>query len=89
MSRVDKIVFTKFLFYSFFKVKVSQILQKVIVFFPEKGDEIKTSFWHIWIAQWLKFFRTAAYFFDFDHLQEEQKAQSWTKNVNFGSVHFP
>ena len=44
MSRVDKIVFTKFLFYSFFKVKVSQILQKVIVFFPEKGDEIKTSF---------------------------------------------
>ena len=44
MSRVDKIVFIKFLFYSFFKVKVSQILQKVIVFFLEKGNEIKTSF---------------------------------------------
>ena len=33
--------------------------------FPERGEEIKTSFWHIWIAQWLKFFRTTAYFFRF------------------------
>ena len=39
-----------------------------MVFFPEKGEEIKTSFWHIWIAQWLKFFRTAAYFFFFSIL---------------------
>ena len=46
-----------------FLVKLSQILQKVIVFFPERGEEIKISFWHIWIAQWLKFFRSTAYFF--------------------------
>ena len=73
-----------------FLVKISQILQKVIVFFPEKGDEIKTSFWHIWIAQWLKFFRTAAYFFfNFGHLQEEKRGQSSTKSANFGSVPFP
>ena len=32
-------------------------------FFPEKGKEIKTSFWHIWIAQWLTFLCTTAYFF--------------------------
>ena len=46
-----------------FLVKLPQILQKVIVFFPEGGGEIKTLFWHIWIAQWLKFFRTTTYFF--------------------------
>ena len=46
-----------------FLVKLSQILQKVIVFFPERREEIKISFWHIWIAQWLKFFRSTAYFF--------------------------
>ena len=46
-----------------FLVKLPQILQKVIVFFPETGGEIKTLFWHIWIAQWLKFFRSTTYFF--------------------------
>ena len=46
-------------------VKLSQILQKVIVFFPERGEKIKTSFWHVWIAQWQKFFPTIAYFFRF------------------------
>ena len=46
-----------------FLVKLPQILQKVIVFFPERGGEIKTLFWHIWTAQWLKFFRTTTYFF--------------------------
>ena len=35
----------------FFLVKISQILQKLIAFFPERGEEIKTSFWHMWIAQ--------------------------------------
>ena len=45
--------------------KISQILQKVIIFFPERGEELKTSFWYIWIAQWLKLLRTAAYFFRF------------------------
>ena len=46
-----------------FLVKIFQILWKVMVFFPERGEEIKTSFWHSWIAQWLKFFLTTAYFF--------------------------
>ena len=34
-----------------FLVKISQIMQKVIVFFLERGEEIKTLFWHSWIAQ--------------------------------------
>ena len=46
-----------------FLIKLPQILQKVIVFFPERGGEIKTLFWHIWIAQWLKIFCTITYFF--------------------------
>ena len=71
-----------------FLVKISQILQKVIVFLPKRGEKIKTSFWHIWIAQWLKFFCATAYFFDFDHLQEEKRVESWTKSANFGSIHF-
>ena len=33
----------------------AQILQKVIVFFPKRGEEIKPWVWNIWIAQWLKF----------------------------------
>ena len=46
-----------------FLVKLPQILQKVIVFFPETRWEIKTLFWHIWIAQGLKFFCSTTYFF--------------------------
>ena len=72
-----------------FLVKISQILQKLTVFIPERGEEIKNLFWHNWIAQWLKFFRTTAFFFDFDRLQEETRSQSWTKSANFGSVSFP
>ena len=48
-----------------FLVKLFQLLRKVIVFFPERRGEIKTSFWHVRIAQWLKFFCTATYFFRF------------------------
>ena len=69
-------------------VNISQILEK-IVFFPESGEKIKTSFSHIWIDQWLKISGTAAYFFDFGHLQEEKRSQSWTKDANFDSVPFP
>ena len=43
--------------------EIAQILQKVIVFCLERGEEIKPWFWHIWIAQRLKFFYTDAYFF--------------------------
>ena len=31
--------------------------------FPESEDEKKTSFWHIWIAHWLKFFLHYGSFF--------------------------
>ena len=48
-----------------FLEKIAQILHKGIVFFPEKGQEIKPWFWHICIAQWLKVFCTTAYFFRF------------------------
>ena len=34
-----------------FLEKIAQILHKGIVFFPEKGQEIKPWFWHICIAQ--------------------------------------
>ena len=46
-----------------FRVKISQILQKVIVSFPKRREKKKTSFWHILIVQLLKLFCTAAYFF--------------------------
>ena len=72
----------------YFQVKIFQILQKVMAFFPERGEEMRTSFWHIWIAQWLNFFRTTN-FFDFGYLQEEKRGQSWTKSPNFRSVPFP
>ena len=73
---------------AFFLVKIFQILQKVIAFFPERGEEIKISFWHIWIAQWLKFIRTIAYFFYFGQLSGGKKGQSWSKSAKFGSVPF-
>ena len=46
-----------------FVVKISEILQKVIVFFLAKGDGIKTSFWHNWIAEWLMFSALLLIFF--------------------------
>ena len=45
--------------------KIAQILQKVIVFFLERGYEVEPWFWHVWIAQWLKFLPTRAYLFRF------------------------
>ena len=35
----------------YFLAKIAQILQKVIVFFLQRGEEIEPWFWHIWIAQ--------------------------------------
>ena len=49
----------------YFLEKIAQILQKVIVFSLEIGEEIKPWFRQIWIAQSLKFFQTTAYFFRF------------------------
>ena len=68
-----------------FLAEIAQILQKVIVFFQERGEEIKPWFWHIWIAEWLTFFRTIDYFRDFDHLQGETERQRWIKSVTFES----
>ena len=50
---------------SCFLSKTAQIVQKVILFFPERGEEIEPWFWHILIAQWLIFFRSAANIFWF------------------------
>ena len=48
-----------------FPDKNIKILQKLIVFFLAIEEEIKISFRHIWISQWLMFFHTTAYFFRF------------------------
>ena len=48
-----------------FLTKIAQILQKVIVFFLERGKKIEPWFWHIWIAQWWKIFPTAPHLFQF------------------------
>ena len=73
----------------YFLAKIAQILQKVIVFFLQRGEEIEPWFSHIWIAQWLKFFSTILLIFlDFGHLQGETRGQSWTKSANLGSVSF-
>ena len=72
-----------------FPGKKAQILQKVIVFFVEREKETEPLFWHIWIAQWLKFFPAPAYpFFDFGYFQGETSGQSWPKSENFGSISF-
>ena len=48
-----------------FRAKIAQILQKVIVLFPERWEEIEPWFWHIWITQWLRFFPITTYLFRF------------------------
>ena len=55
---------------SCFLLKTYQIVQKVIVLFREKGEQIECWFGHLGIAQWLKFFRTTGYF-NFGYLQGE------------------
>ena len=69
--------------------KIAQIVQKVIVFFQERREEIEPWFWHISITQWLKFSRTITSFFRFWSSSKEMGGQSWTKSVNFGSAAFP
>ena len=50
---------------SCFLAKIAQILQTIIVFFLERGEEIQPWFWHISVAQWLKCFPITAYLFRF------------------------
>ena len=64
-----------------FLAKIAQILQNVIAFFPERGEEIKLWFWNIWIALCWSFSAVLVILFHFDHLQEEKVGQSWTKSV--------
>ena len=66
--------------------KIVQTVEKVMVFFPERGEEIEPWFWHIWIAQWLKFFLTNAYFFWFwsssggnQKSKLDQKCKLWVR----------
>ena len=54
-----------FLTLPFLLAKIAKTLQKVIVFLLEKGEETEPWFWHIWTAQWMKFFSTTAYIFRF------------------------
>ena len=61
---------------SCFLAKIAQILQTIIVFFLERGEEIEPWFWHIWIAQWLKFFPTTAYIFRF---RASSGGNGWSK----------
>ena len=56
--------------------KIAQILHKVIVFFQERGEEKEPWFWHIWIAQWPKFFPTTAYLFRF---RPSSGGNEWSK----------
>ena len=59
-----------------FLPKLAQILQKVIVFFPERGDEIEPWFWNICITQWLKFFLATVYLFRF---RSSSVKNGWSK----------
>ena len=63
--------------------KIAQILQKVIVFFLERGEETEPRFWHIWIAQWMKFFSTTAYIFRF---RPSSGGNFWSKLVRLFSL---
>ena len=73
-----------------FLPKTAQIMQKVTTFFLERREEVEPWFWHIWIAQSLKFlYTTANIFFNFGHLQGKTRGQIWNKCANFGSVPFP
>ena len=69
-----------------FLAKIAQILQKVIVFFLEREKKIEPWFWHIWIAQWLKFSPNTPYLFRFrpssggnGWLKLDQKWKLWVR----------
>ena len=46
-----------------FLAKIVQILQKIVVVFPERWDEIEPWFWHISIAQRPRLFPATTYLF--------------------------
>ena len=59
-----------------FLAKMSQIFQKVIVFFLKRGEEIEPWFWHIWITHWQRFFPITAYLLWF---QSSSGRKGWSK----------
>ena len=67
-----------------FLAKIAQILQKVIAFFPKRGEEIEPWFSHIWIAQWLKFFRTPTYFFISAIISWKREVKNGQKELTLG-----
>ena len=70
-----------------FLAKIVQILQIVILFFLERGKEIESWYWHIWMAQWLTFFPTTAHFFYFGYLHGKAGGQSCTKTLGPSLFH--
>ena len=71
-----------------FLLKNVQKVQKVIIFFIWRGEELRGWGWQIWIARWLNFCQQFFIFPDFCHLQEVNWPQSWTKRPNFGYLQF-
>ena len=63
-------------------------MQKVILFFIWRGEELRGWSWQIWIVWWLNFCRSCFISPDFGHLQRVNWTQSWTKRVNFGYLPF-
>ena len=62
-------------------------MKKVIVIFQGRGEEIKLSFWHIWIVQRLKFF-CYAYFLTSAIFRGKQGVKVRPKMPSFGSFLF-
>ena len=71
-----------------FLAKIAQILQKVIVLFPERGEEIRPWFWNIWIVQRLNFFRTNAFFSIWAIFSGKREVKVGPKMLIFGPTLF-
>ena len=72
----------------YFLAKRAQILQKVIVFFPEREEEIRPWFWNIWIVQRLNFFRTNAFFSIWAIISGKREVKVGPKMLIFGPTLF-
>ena len=69
-----------------FSPKNAQKVQKLILFFIGRGQEIRPLFCDFWIARWLNLICGCFYFVRF---RPSSGGQSGTKRKNFGSVPFP
>ena len=57
--------------------------------FPEKGRGDKDFILPYFDSSLAEVFPHHCLFFDFGHLQEEKRGQSWTESANFGTAPFP